>query len=113
MSKEKEFDSLFRDIYNIREDERKIREISRLQEAFRNVSDQFRREYNESVSHSVGYIKTHLKNNNNIRETVNDFITRFVVEENREQATEELYDMLAGELLHTFSTLQHASCILI
>lgn len=101
--------TLFHDLSTIEEDTKKLESIDRLQQAFRDVRQSYREEYRDSMTHVLGNIKKKMKKNHGMVEAVNDYVQRFVPG-NRQEATEELYNLLAAEMLHTLQALQHTNC---
>jgi len=103
-------DNFFKDLCTVEEDSKQLESIERLQQAFREVRQAYRDEYNDSMSHILKNIKTKMQHNRGMVDAVNSYVNQFVLPGDRVKATDALYDLLAAEMLHTVQTLQHTSC---
>ena len=102
--------NLFQDLITIETDQKQLESIDRLQQAFADVRQNYRQEYTDSLTHLIDHVKMKMKRNEGIVEAVRLFVFKFVPVENHEEATEELYNLLAAEMLQTIQTLQHTTC---
>ena len=87
-----------------------LEQINKLQEAFSDVKASYREHYAEDLNRLLTTFKSKMKNNNNISRVVNEYINKYIDNEQRHNAREELYDILGAEMLETFMTLSHTSC---
>lgn len=103
-------ETFFQDLTIIETDQKQLESIDRLQKAFSDVRRSYRREYQDSLNHLLTNVKDKLKNNEGMVEAVEMYVSKFVSVEKRQNAEEELYNLLAAEILQTMHALQHASC---
>jgi len=103
--------SLFKDLTTIETDQKQLESIERLQQAFIDVRRSYRQEYHDSLEHLLTNVKDKMKKNPGMVDAVATYIERFVDEEKHEEAREELYNILAAEMLQTIQTLQHTNCM--
>jgi hypothetical protein len=103
-------ENIFHDLTTIEADQKQLESIDRLQQAFADVRQNYRREYQDSLQHVLANVKNKMKSNEGMVEAVNIYVSRFVSADKEEEATEELYNLLAAEMLQTMHALQHTTC---
>lgn len=103
-------ETFFKDLNNIEEDSKKMESIDKLQEAFHEVRESYRTEYQQSLHHVLGNIKEKMSKNKGMVDAVNIYLSKYVAPEKQAPAREELLNMLSAEILQTMQTLQHTSC---
>lgn len=108
MSKES---TIFRDLNILEEDSKQLESIAKLQQAFREVRQNYRDEYTSSMNHVLGQIKEKMRKNHGMVDAVNSYILQYVEPSKHKKATDELYNLLAAEMLHTLQALQHTTCL--
>jgi ribosomal protein S7 len=96
----------------IEEDSKKLESIDKLQQAFQEVRQSYRSEYQESLDHVLGNIKSKMMQNQSMIDAVTIYVEKYVAPDKRDAASEELYNMLAAEMLQTMQAIQHTSCTL-
>jgi uncharacterized protein YggL (DUF469 family) len=106
-------ENLFHKIYTIEEDEDKLNQINKLQAAFKEVKSSYVHEHDDNLREVINIIKNKLKVNKGMHDAVEGYIERYVKEEMKHEAREQLYDMLAAELLQTMQVLSHTSCAIL
>lgn len=103
--------NLFQQLGVIEEDQKRLESISKLEDAFNEVKASYAQEYNSTLSEALDQIKIRMKKNPKMVEAVEGYVNKHCKEESKGQAAEELYGMLAAEMLQTFQALSHASCL--
>jgi predicted phage gp36 major capsid-like protein len=101
---------IFEQLSIVTEDQKKLESIEELQKAFNNARESCRRERNDTLRQAVDNIKEKMRKNTGVKKAVNVFISTYVPENKKADATEALYDMLSVEFLETLNTISHTSC---
>lgn len=105
-----ESNNLLTKIELLENDSKKIETIEHLQHAFDKVRSSYSVEYNSLSNDVINTVKARMKQNPYMQRTVQYFVNNYVIDSLKEQATEELYNMLSAEVVLTFQTLSHTSC---
>jgi hypothetical protein len=103
--------SFFKDLTTVETDQKQLESIDRLQQAFLDVRKSYSQEYKESLNHLLTNVKDKMKRNPGMVDAVNTYVSKFVPVNKQDVAKEELYNLLAAEMLQTLQTLQHATCL--
>jgi 3-hydroxyacyl-CoA dehydrogenase len=88
------------------EEERYLKKIEALQEAFSNI----KKEHDHHFHHILNTFKQKMKENPVIVENVESFVNNYVIAEYENEAREVLYGMLAAEMVDAIRTLSKTSC---
>lgn len=104
--------NLFEHLGNIDHDHKQLQQIDELQQAFNKVKKGYEKDYILKLKGAIDEVKSRLKNNCGMHKAVEIYIQKYVIgtEEFKNNAREELYEILAAEMLQTFQTLSHTSC---
>lgn len=105
-------DNMLRELNTIEHDQKQLESIERLQHAFNQVKETYAREYNDTLGHVITPVKEKLQKDDKMRSVVNNYVEKFVNEDKREIARDELYTILAADYVHTLQTLSHTSCVI-
>ena len=105
--------NLFSQLHTIESDEDKLRRIQELQDAFSSVKASYQHEHDDNLRQALDTIKTKIKRNSGMVHAVNKFSEDYIPQDRRERGKEELYDLLAAEMLQTMSALQHTECVIL
>ena len=104
---------LFNELTVIEQDQDRIDSINRLQQAFNEVKNGYQYEYNQSVSHMVGEIKSKMKMNTSMVRAVNSFVDKYVENPSKKSAAkDEMYGILSAEMMSMLQALKHTTCII-
>ena len=103
--------NFFQELSIVETDQKQLESIDRLQQAFLDVRKSYSQEYKESLNHLLTNVKDKMKQNPGMVDAVNTYVSKFVPMNKQDVAKEELYNLLAAEMLQTMQTLQHASCV--
>jgi len=102
--------TFFNDINIIENDSKKIECIDKLRQALHEVRKTYHSEYRQSLNHVLENIKSKMMHNKSMVDAVEMYVTKYVPTDKQPKAKDELYDMLAAEVLQTMHVVHQTSC---
>jgi|SRR3989304_2658870 len=99
----------FKELHDVDEEQQVLDKIEYLRHTFDEVKLTFNKDKYEKTTHLINQIVEKMKNNQGVKNAVIKYVNRYVPYD-KDKAIEELYQLLAGEILGTMMALSHATC---
>lgn len=103
-------EEILSDLNTIEKKQNDLAKIDALKKALTDAQNQHREHLNTSMKHVTTMFKTRLKESSEFNKVVDDYVAKYVSEELRETAKEDMYNILTGELIGMFNGLSHTTC---
>lgn len=103
-------DNLFKELNDIETEQSELNRLQALKQAVTDAQQQHKEHLNQSFGHVTDTFKEKLKENNTFSKMVEDYVQKYVPSEKHTDAREDLFNILAKEMISTFNSLNHTSC---
>ena len=104
-------DNIIKELTEIETCQEEIKKIESLNETLKQISNEVKKQNEEHIQKITNIFNDKLKSNPNYIKVVNNFIQKYVNEELEEEAREELFLILTGEVLSIFKGLTQTKFI--
>lgn len=101
---------ILKEILNFETDEEELEKIVEMNKTLKQMSDEVVANKQTHLTHITETFVNKLKTNPNFIYVVNNYVDKYVEEKKKNEAREELYLILAGELLGVCRGLNHTNC---
>jgi len=102
--------NILKEISQIDSGEEELHKLQLLNETILQVSHNVKKQNEEHLKNITSIFEEKIKNNIGYNKVVNDFINKYVNEDKKEAAKDELFLILTGELLSVFKGLNQSNC---
>jgi hypothetical protein len=103
-------DELIKEFALLEKNQYEIEKIQALNETLTQVSNDVRKQTDDHVKNITNIFNTKLKQNKNFNDVVNNYIDKYIPDDRKEEAREELFLILTGEMLGIFKGLSQTKC---
>ncbi len=104
-------DNIIKELTEIETCQEEIKKIESLNETLKQISNEVKKQNEEHIQKITNIFNDKLKSNPNYIKVVNNFIQKYVHDELEEEAREELFLILTGEVLSIFKGLTQTKFI--
>lgn len=103
-------DDLIKEFALLENNQYEIEKIQALNETLTQVSNDVKKQTDEHIKNITNIFNTKLKQNKNFNDVVNNYIDKYISDDRKEDAREELFLILTGEMLGIFKGLSQTKC---
>ena len=103
-------DDILRELSQIQTTEYELHKIQALHDTLEQVSSEVKKQNQNHLEHITNTFNNKLKTNPNFQQVVNNYVNKFVKEDMKDQAKEELFLILTGEMMGMFRGLSQSKC---
>lgn len=103
-------DDILRELSQIQTTEYELHKIQALHDTLEQVSSEVKKQNRNHLEHITNTFNNKLKTNPNFQLVVNNYVDKFVKEDMKDQAKEELFLILTGEMMGMFRGLSQSKC---
>jgi len=103
-------DNILKEIAQIDSAEEDLHKLELLNETISQVSQNVKKQNEEHLQNITSLFTEKIKNNPGYNKVVTNFIDKYVTEDKKEEAKNELFLILTGELLSVFKGLNQSNC---
>ena len=103
-------DDILRELSQIQTTEYELDKIQALHDTLEQVSSEVKKQNQNHLEHITNTFNNKLKTNPNFQLVVNNYVDKFVKEEMKDQAKEELFLILTGEMMGMFRGITQSKC---
>lgn len=105
-------DKIFKDLSTIEKEQAQVEKIQSLKEALDSAKKEHQDHVKKSIEHISGTFKDKLKHNKVFSNIVTNYVNKYVKDGELENAEDELYNILTGEMVSLFDALLHSSFLM-
>ena len=103
-------DNIFNLVGQVEQEHHVLEEVNKIQESFDSIKNTYKSEYDQHLTDLLATFKGKMKNNATVSTAINTYVDKYVDDEGKkEQAREELYNILCAEMIDTFIALSHTT----
>ena len=103
-------DAILKELTQIETSEYELHKIQALNETLSQFSSEVKKQNQNHLEHITNTFNNKLKTNPNFQQVVNNYVDKFVKEDLKEQAREELFLILTGEMIEMFRCITQTKC---
>jgi hypothetical protein len=103
-------DDILKELSQIQTTEYELHKIQALHDTLEQVSNEVKKQNQNHLENITNTFNNKLKTNPNFQQVVNNYVDKFVKEDMKNQAKEELFLILTGEMIGMFKGLSQSKC---
>ena len=103
-------DGILKELSQIETTEYELHKIQALHDTLEQVSSEVKKQNQNHLEHITNTFNNKLKTNPNFQQVVNNYVDKFVKEDMKDQAKEELFLILTGEMMGMFRGITQSKC---
>lgn len=103
-------DEIFKEISQIEASDYDLYKIKALNETLEHYAKDLEASQDNHLEHITKIFNNKLKSNPNFNKVVDDYVKKYAKDDLRDQAREDLYFILTGEMLGLFKGLNNTKC---
>ena len=103
-------ENILKEISQIDSGQENLHKLELLNETIEQVSSQVKKQNDEHLKNLTLVFNEKIRNNQGYSKVVNDFVDKYVSEDKKEDAKNDLFLILTGELLSVFKGLNQTNC---
>jgi hypothetical protein len=103
-------DDILRELSQIETTEHELHKIEALNETLSQFTEEVKKQNQNHLENITNIFNNKLKSNPNFRKVVTNYVNKYVNEDKRDEATEELFLILTGEILGMYRGITQAKC---
>ena len=103
-------ENILKEIAQIDTEKEDLHKLELLNETISQVSQNVKKQNDEHLKNITSIFAEKIKNNPGYNKVVTDFVNKYVNDDKKEDATNELFLILTGELLSVFKGLNQTNC---
>jgi hypothetical protein len=103
-------DDILKELSQIQTTEYELHKIQALHDTLEQVSLEVKKQNQNHLEHITNTFNNKLKTNPNFQKVVNNYVDKFVKEDMKDQAKEELFLILTGEMMGMFRGITQSKC---
>ena len=104
-------DDIYKEIEEIEVLDSNLHKIKLINETFSDIYEKNKQVFDTNLQHTTDVLKNKLKQNNDFSTVVNNYVNKFVSDDSlKEQAKDEMFLILTGEILGIYRGISHTTC---
>lgn len=102
---------IYKEIEDIEELDSNLHKIKLINETFSDIYEKNKQTFDTNLQHTTTVLKNKLKQNEAFSTVVDNYVNKFVSDKSlQEQAKDEMFMILTGEILGIFRGMTHTTC---